>query len=231
MSAICGMIGNYARRPSAEAELSAMLDALAFRAPDGATTWHAPDGGARLGFRWLRTQPGEQSPGVVVSADGNLAMACDGHVFASDGTQSPAPLLERFAAKGPEAWHDLDAQFALAIWDRRSSKLTLARDALGVRFVYYWSTADGVIFSSEIKALLRHPAVTRGYDEIAVVQYLVFLTAPGPRTLFAGIRRVSAGAAVELTPEGGATERRWWDLLDAPVDERDDDKYYVSRTA
>ena len=224
------MTGNYARRPSAEAELGAMLDALAVRAPDGATTWNAPDGSARLGFRWLRTQPGEQSPGVMVSPDGNLAMVCDGHVFA-DGGQGPGPLLERFAARGPEGWHDLDAQFALAIWDRRTSRLTLARDALGVRFLYYWSSGDGVIFASEIKALLRHPAVTRGHDDIAVVQYLVFLTAPGPRTLFAGIRRVSAGSAVELTPEGGANERRWWDLLDAPVDERDDDKYYVSRTA
>jgi len=224
------MTGNYARRPSAEADLGAMLDALAVRAPDGATTWSAPDGSARLGFRWLRTQPGEQSPAVMVSPDGNLAMVCDGHVFADSG-QGPGPLLERFAARGPEGWHDLDAQFALAIWDRRSGRLTLARDALGVRFLYYWTSGDGVIFASEIKALLRHPAVTRGHDDIAVVQYLVFLTAPGPRTLFAGIRRVSAGAAVELTPEGGATERRWWDLLDAPVDERDDEKYYVSRTA
>jgi asparagine synthase (glutamine-hydrolysing) len=225
------MIGNYARRTTAEAELAAMLDALAVRAPDGATTWHAPDGGARLGFRWLRTQPDEQSPGVVVSPDGNLAMACDGHVFAEDGTQRPVPLLERFAARGPEGWRELDAQFALAVWDRRRNRLTLARDPLGVRFLYYWSSPDGVIFASEIKALLRHPAVARGYDEIAVVQYLVFLTAPGPRTLFAGIRRVSAGAAVELTPEGAANERPWWDLLDAPVDERNDEAYYVSRTA
>lgn len=231
MSAICGVIGNYARRPAAEAELAAMLDALAFRAPDAAATWHDPDGAARLGFRWLRTQPGEQSPGVAISPDGNLAMACDGHVFADDGGQSALPLLERFAGRGSEGWRDLDAQFALAIWDRRKRRLTLGRDALGVRFLYYWATSEGVIFASEIKALLRHPAVTRGYDDIAVVNYLVFLTSPGPRTLFAGIRRVPAGAIVELAPEGGATERPWWDLLDAPVDERDDEAYYVKRTA
>ena len=224
------MIGNYARRPSAEAELAAMLDALAFRAPDGAATWQAPDGAARLGFRWLRTSPDEQSPGVVVSPDGKLAMACDGHVF-TDDSQSPSPLLDRYASRGPEGWHDLDAQFAAAIWDGRRGKLTLARDALGVRFLYYVSNADGAIFASEIKALLRHPAVKRGYDEIAVVQYLVFLTAPGPRTLFANIRRVSAGSAVELSANGEANERRWWDLLDAPVDERNDEKYYVSKTA
>src|ERR1043166_7043437 len=180
MSAICGMIGNYARRPTAEAELSAMLDVLAPRAPEAAATWRAPDGGAVLGFRWLRTQPGELNPGVVVYGDGNLAMTCDGHVFADDGSQSPAPLLERFSARGPDGWRDLDAQFGAAFWDGKRGKLTLARDPLGVRFVYYWTSADGVIFASEIKALLRHPAVTRGYDEVAVVQYLVFLTAPGP---------------------------------------------------
>jgi asparagine synthase (glutamine-hydrolysing) len=230
MSAICGVIGNYARRPAAEAELGAMLDALSVRGPDAASTWHDPDGGARLGFRWLRTRPGEQSPGVVVSPNGELAMACDGHVFVEGATTS-GPLLERFAARGPEGWHDLDAQFGLAIWDKKKRRLTLARDGLGVRFLYYFTSSDGAIFASEIKALLAHPAVTRGYDEVAVVQYLVFLTAPGPRTLFSGIRRVSAGSAVELTPEGGASERRWWDLLDAPVDERDDEKYYVSRTA
>ena len=233
MSAICGVIGNYARRPTAEAELSAMLDALAPRGPDGATTWHAPDGAARFGFRWLRTRPDEHNPGIAVSGDGNLAMACDGHVFGDDGTQSVAPLLERFAARGPEGWRGLDAQFGLAIWDRRRGRLTLARDPLGVRFVYYWSSSDGAIFASEIKALLRHPAVTRGHDEIALVHYLVFLTTPGPRTLFAGIRRVPAGGAVELGPSQGAgeaTEQRWWDLLDNAVDERDDEKYYVNRT-
>jgi asparagine synthase (glutamine-hydrolysing) len=224
------MIGNYARRPSADAELSAMLDALSHRAPDGSSKWASPDGGARLGFGWLKTQPGEHSPGVSTSADGNLAMACDGHVFGDDGKQSSLPLLERFASRGPEGWHDLDAQFGVAIWDAKRGRLTLARDGLGVRFVYYWASSEGAIFASEIKALLRHPAVKRGYDEVALAQYLVFLTAPGPRTLFAGVRRVGAGGAVELAANGEASERRWWDLLDAPVDERDDEKYYVNRT-
>src|SRR5882724_3329637 len=100
MSAICGMIGNYARRAGAESELGAMLDALAFRGPDAAATWNDADGGARLGFRWLRTQPGEDSPGVLASADGALAMVCDGHLFDDEGTQGARPLLERFVAKG-----------------------------------------------------------------------------------------------------------------------------------
>ncbi|HSS00525.1 MAG TPA: asparagine synthase-related protein [Kofleriaceae bacterium] len=203
---------------------------MTVRAPDGATMWAAPDGAARLGFRWLRSDPTEQNPGVATSVDGNLAMVCDGHVFGDQGSEGAGPLLERFAARGAEGWHDLDAQFGLAIWDKKRGKLTLARDALGVRFLYYMASGDGVIFASEIKALLRHPAVTRGHDDIALVHYLVYLTAPGPRTLFAGIRRVSAGAAVELGADGAGGERKWWDLLDAPVDERDDLAYYVNRT-
>ena len=230
MSAICGTIGRYAERETAAEELAGMLEALAFRAPDGAATWSAPEGLARLGFRWLRTQPGESSPGVATTPDGTLALVCDGHVFADGGDQGPFPLLERFAGRGPDGWRDLDAQFALAIWDRRRRRLTLARDPLGVRFLYYFSSPEGAIFASEIKALLAHPAVPRGHDEVAVVQYLCFLNAPGPHTLFAGIRRVSAGSAVELAPEGSASERRYWDLLDAPVDECDDEQYYVART-
>ena len=230
MSAICGIIGNYPRRSSADADLAAMLEALAFRAPDGTATWRDPAGDAMLGFRWLRTRPVEQSPGIVTVRGGALAMACDGQVFEDDGTRGAMPLLERFDARGPQGWHDVDAQFALAIWDRERRRLTLARDPLGVRFLYYWSSADGAIFASEIKALLRHPVVPRGYDEVAVIQFLTFLTAPGPRTLLAGIRRVSAGCTVELAPDGAASERRYWDLLDAPVEEQDDESYYVTRT-
>jgi len=230
MSAICGMTGTFARRPSAQLELAGMLEALAFRAPDGASTWSDPDGGARLGFRWLRTRPAEPDPAVATARGGTLAMVCDGHVFADDGAQGSAALLEQFAAGGPERWHDLDAQFALAIWDRERHRLTLARDPLGVRFLYYWSTSEGVIFASEIKALLAHPVVGRGFDEVAVVQYLTFLTTPGPRTLFAGIRRVPAGSVVECAAGATPAERRYWDLLDAPIDERDDERFYVDRT-
>jgi asparagine synthase (glutamine-hydrolysing) len=230
MSAICGVIGDLARRPDAAAAVSRMMDALAPRAPDGGATWVDPDGTAILGFQWLRTRPGEANPGVDVAPGGDLVVACDGHAFEDGGRQGASLLRERFASRGAQGWRDLDAQFGLAAWDRRRRRLTLARDALGVRFVYYLPTREGVIFASEIKAILAHPAAKRGWDEVGVVQYLNFLTTPGPRTLFAGIRRVSAGSAVELTPEGQAEEKRWWDLLDEPVDERDDEPYYVERT-
>jgi asparagine synthase (glutamine-hydrolysing) len=205
-----------------------MLELLTARAPDDGSTWRDPDGAALFGFRWLKTQPDEQNPGILHS-EGGLAMTCDGHVF--DGkSQGVSELLARFASDGANGWRGLDAQFALAVWDRKNSKLSLARDPLGVRFLYYFSTPDGVIFSSELKSLLQHPGVPRRYDEVGVAHYLTFLNVPGPRTLFDGIRRVTAGSVVEITASGIVHERRFWDLLDAPVDERTDEAYYVEKT-
>ena len=230
MSAICGITGNYARWSNADSHLSAMLEGLAFRAPDEMATWIDPAENAMFGFRWLRTQPGERCPGIATVRDDALAMTCDGQVFEDNAAHGTASLLEQFDTHGSRGWHDVDAQFALAIWDRERRHLTLARDPLGVRFLYYWRSSDGVIFASEIKALLRHPAVTRGHDEIAFLQFLTFLNVPGPRTLFAGIRRVPSGCTVEITPDGAVSERRYWDLLDDPVGEQDDESFYVART-
>jgi asparagine synthase (glutamine-hydrolysing) len=222
------MTGNHAQKPDAERALGAMLEQLTPRAPDDASTWRAPDGAALFGFRWLKTQPDERTPGILHSERG-LAMTCDGHVFDGAG-QGVTELLARFASSGANGWRGLDAQFALAIWDRTQARLSLARDPLGVRFLYYFSSPDGVVFSSELKSLLQHPAVPRRYDEVGVAHYLTFLNVPGPRTLFDGIRRVTAGSVVEITASGVVSERRFWDLLDAPVDERDDEAYYVEKT-
>src|SRR5690606_35841894 len=105
----------------------------------------------RLGFRWLRTQPGEKQPGIQVVDGGAFAMTCDGHVFDEGGAQISTPLLERFSTRGTRGWRELDAQFALAIWDRKRRRLTLARDPLGVRLLYYFASPEGVVFASEIK--------------------------------------------------------------------------------
>lgn len=230
MSAICGMTGNYARHESSERELASMMEPLAVRSGDGSTTWRDPRGAALFGFQWLKTSPSEQNPGVAVSPDGALALVCDGHVFTDEGSKGAGELLARYTQLGVAGLRGIDAQFGLAIWDGNKGRLTLARDGLGVRFVYYYTSPSGVIFSSEIKSLLRHSAVPKQADEIGAVHFLTFLTTPGPRTLFAGVRRVGAGSVVEIEASGALAERRFWDLLDEPIDERDDASFYIRGT-
>src|SRR5262249_32900942 len=148
---------------------------------------HVDRGGAALlGFRFLRTGPGESSPGIIANEDGSLLMICDGHVVNSDdlqaqlrverheftGPHSGEILLHLYEGEGPAGWRKADGQFALAIWDQRAKKLVLGRDFLGVRPLYFCSVAGGIVFASEIKSLLRHSGVPRDVDVAAVADFL-----------------------------------------------------------
>jgi asparagine synthase (glutamine-hydrolysing) len=138
-------------------------------------------------------------------------------------------LLHLYDVEGVEGWRRADAQFALAIWDRRRRVLVLGRDYLGVRALYFSAGPKGIIFASEIKALLTHPSVPRDIDEVAVSDFLTFTSVPGPRTLFKQIQKLGQGAAAECFEDGRTSSKRYWDLVDAPIAEQTDERFYVDR--
>jgi len=220
-----------------------MSSALRPRGPDDDTRWVDASDGVVLGFRFLRTAIGEASPGVIFNEDRSLMMVCDGHVFnagtlrsflRAKGHRLVAPhscelLLHLYEEEGISGWRRADGQFALALWDARQKRLVLGRDFLGVRPLYYWKAAEGIVFASEIKALLRHSQVSRTVDETAVADFLTFTSVPGPRTLFRDIRRVQAGTAAICSSDGTVQLETYWDLLQNPIPESTDEGFYVER--
>ena len=244
MSAISGVVGSLVNESDAQHAAAAMSAVLEQRAPDDERSYRgAGDDQALLAFRFLRAAPGEASPGVVTNEDQSLVMVCDGHVFNHtdvrswlegkghrfSGAHSSELLLHLYEEEGAAGWKRADAQFALAIWDRRRKRLVLGRDFLGVRAVYYTNGPRGVVFASEIKALLQHSAVPRGVDETAVSDFLTFTSVPGPRTLFEGIFKLGPGTAAVFDAKGGVRHEQYWDLLQDRIDERDDESFYVDR--
>jgi asparagine synthase (glutamine-hydrolysing) len=91
--------------------------------------------------------------------------------------------------------------FAFAVWDERRARLTLGRDRVGKKPLYYHWANGRLVFGSEIKAVLADPAVPRQLDESAIPAYLTFGYVPTPRTFFAGIRSLPPGHV--LTVESG----------------------------
>ena len=101
--------------------------------------------------------------------------------------------------------------FAFALWDGHRRRLLLARDRLGIKPLYYYERPGQVLFASEIKALLEHPAVPREVDPEALDLYLSLRYVPGPRTMFRGIHKLQPGHLL-IADEAGTRARRYWEL-------------------
>jgi len=243
MSAVCGALGQLATYVDAGQDLASMLRSLQARGPDGASDYIQRASQIMLGFRFLRSAPGETSPALLANEDRTLFMVCDGHVF-NDADLRPAlrgkghtyaqqhsveTLLHLYEEEGIEGFRRVDGQFAAALWDARRKQLVLLRDFLGVRPLYYWNGPRGVAFSSEIKSLLCHSQVPCAVDETAVSQFLTFTSVPGPRTLFRDVQKVPPGTAAVCRADGSVHLKRYWDLLADPVPESNDEKFYVDR--
>ena len=241
MSAIYGIARRSRHEQPIDLDLHSMSVALRHRGPDDDSRWVDAIGRVALGFRFLRTAIGEASPRVLVNEDRSLMMVCDGHVFNGGALRSYLCdrghtfghqhscelLLHLYEDEGISGWRRADGQFALALWDAREKRLVLGRDFLGVRPLYYWSSAEGIAFASEIKALLRNRHVPRAVDETALADFLTFTSVPGPKTLFREIRKVPVGSAVICEVDGTVRVDTYWDLLQNPIPESSDERFYV----
>ncbi|MDA8560541.1 asparagine synthase (glutamine-hydrolyzing) [Nitrospinae bacterium] len=122
-------------------------------------------------------------------------------------------LLEAYKKWGTDCLQRLNGMFAFAIWDRPKRRLFLARDRLGEKPLFYFPlTEGGLVFASELKALLAHPAVPRDMDMNALSQYLSFGYVPGAVSIISGIKKLPPGHF--LISENGKPQDpvSYWDL-------------------
>ena len=121
-------------------------------------------------------------------------------------TSDTEVMLKMYAEYGPEFVKSLNGMFAFLLYDRQRHRLMAARDHFGIKPLYYYA-ADGVLlFASEIKALLRHPAVHAEPDHDALREYVTFQYVLGDRTLFKGIRKVRPGHYLTVDLASGAVQ-------------------------
>lgn len=133
-------------------------------------------------------------------ADFRGRLAARGAMFR--GTSDTETLLHLMAVFGPRALSETAGIFAFGFWDQAARRLTIARDQLGVKQVYFHDDGKRVVFASEIKAVLEYPGVPREIDPNALNEYLHFHTPLFSRTFFKGIDQVRAGEFIEVTSSG-----------------------------
>ncbi|HXC28022.1 MAG TPA: asparagine synthase (glutamine-hydrolyzing), partial [Stellaceae bacterium] len=130
-----------------------------------------------------------------------------GYVFRSRGDAEV--IANGWHAWGPRVFDRMRGMFALALWDQRARRLVLARDRLGKKPLYYAPTPQGLLFGSEIKALLTWPGLARRPNLTAIDHYLSLQYVPAPETAFVGVYRIPAAHYLIASPDA---EGRWRDM-------------------
>lgn len=228
---MCGIAGflDFSASTSevvAHERIRAMSDALTHRGPDGFGTWIDPEAGIALGHRRLAVidlseaghQPMESDTGrYLISYNGEVynflelrsELQASGRVFHS-GSDTEVMLAAICEWGLLEALKRFIGMFAFSLWDRETRTLTLVRDRMGVKPLYWTISKGHVLFGSELKALMTHQAWLGHIDVNALTGFLRYSYIPSPATAFEGVRQVEPGCIVRIGPDGNAKTEVYW---------------------
>jgi asparagine synthase (glutamine-hydrolysing) len=223
MCGICGELRFDGRHASA-ASVERMADCLAPRGPDGMGI--VARGPVALGHRRLKIiDLSEHAAQPFVDSDLGLTIAFNGCIY--NYPELRAELIEdgyRFSSSGDteviiKAWHAWGeaaverflGMFAFAIHDRASGRVTLVRDRLGIKPLYYAEVSGGLRFASTLPALLAAGGVDTAIDRVALHNYMSWhAVVPAPRTILAGVRKLPAATIRVYEPDGTSSDRTYW---------------------
>ena len=233
MCGIAGYAGWTRTRAISEADLTAMCAAIRHRGPD--EEGHFVGTGVALGMRRLSvidvaggSQPMSNEDGTVhVVFNGEIynfralraRLAARHHIRTRSDTEVLVHLYEEREA---ELVHELRGMFAFAIWDDTASRLTLARDRMGIKPLYYWETDGGVFFGSELRCFLALAHFPAQIDPVAVHEYLALGYVPDPACIFTGVAKLAPGHVLTWDAEHGVQTRQYWSPVRPEVPIRDE---------
>jgi asparagine synthase (glutamine-hydrolysing) len=229
---MCGIAGllSYGSAIVDPGLLARMRDVMAHRGPDGGDLWISTDRKTGLAHRRLSivdldvaaTQPMRNEDGsVVVTFNGEIynharlrpELVARGHQFRTDHSDTEV-LVHGYEEWGLDGLLErIEGDYAFGIWDERNGSLSLARDRIGVKPLYFGYIKDCFVFASEMKAVVQHPDFSPEIDPYAMYHYLSFLTTPAPLTMMRGIYKVPAGCSLTVSRSGEARMSRYWDAI------------------
>lgn len=221
---MCGFVGFIDENDQTydhRAAIAAMADAIAHRGPD--SEGYFEDGRAALGFRRLAiidlagaNQPlYNENRSLVLVFNGEIynyrelrrQLIAAGHAFSTQGDAEV--VLHGFEQWGEAVLDRLRGMFAFALYDTATGELFCARDAFGIKPLYYAAEGDRILFGSEIKGLLAHPHARRSLNERRLAHWLCMEYLPDEETLFEGVRKLPAGHWLRWR-NGRAERGRWF---------------------
>ena len=231
---MCGIAGqfNFQRREPVEREtIVRMARSIAHRGPDDEGFFIA--GPVGLGFRRLSIidlagghQPMSDAEETVwIIFNGEIynyrelraELQSKGHQFRTNSDTEV--IIHGYKEWGTDVFNHLNGMFGLAIWDVPNQRLVVARDAMGIKLIYYKIDNGTLTFGSEIRPILAAQNSRPDVDPIALNLFLRFRYTPSPLTIFQGIRKLAPGTML-VVENGQCREERWYKFIPTPFPTR-----------
>jgi asparagine synthase (glutamine-hydrolysing) len=207
---MCGIAGYISGpnviNPSSVDAVRRMSSRMRKRGPDAEGIWVGK--GVVSGHRRLAVLDLDlRSDQPMVTVDGNYAIVFNGEIYnfrelraeleakgvAFRTTSDTEVILALFALEGERMLPRLRGKFAFAIWNVRSRELFLARDPYGIKPLYYAQTEDGLVFASQVKALLASELFPRSFEAAGMAGFYLWGSVPDPWTIYRGVFALPAG--------------------------------------
>jgi asparagine synthase (glutamine-hydrolysing) len=227
---MCGIAGqfNFERREPVEREtVMRMACSIAHRGPDDEGFFIA--GPVGFGFRRLSIidlggghQPMSDAQETVwIVFNGEIynyielraELRGKGHEFRTNSDTEV--IIHGYKEWGTDVFSHLNGMFGLAIWDVPNERLVVARDAMGIKLVYYKINKGQLTFGSEIRAITVTENAKQSVDPVALNLFLRFRYTPSPLTIFEGIRKLAPGTML-IVEDGQYREDRWYNYMPLP---------------
>src|SRR5947207_230729 len=227
MCGICGQF-NFARNEPVEPEtIRRMTGTIVHRGPDD--EGYFISGPIGLGFRRLSIidlagghQPMSDAQETVwVIFNGEIynyrelrnQLQSKGHQFRT--SSDTEVIIHGYKQWGSDVFNHLNGMFGLAIWDVHKERLIVARDAMGIKLIYYKIDNGQLAFGSEIRAILAAEDSRPEVDPVALNLFLRFRYTPSPLTIFQGIRKLAPGTML-VVEKGQCRQERWYKFIPTP---------------
>ncbi|MEM9064519.1 MAG: asparagine synthase (glutamine-hydrolyzing) [Planctomycetota bacterium] len=214
-----------------------MLDSIAHRGPDAEGVW--ADDRCLLAHKRLSIIDLDHGHQPMVNEDGRVAVAFNGCIYNYqdiarelrtlghhfDTHSDTEVVLRAYLQWGPACVQRFNGMWGIVIRDGRDGTTFFSRDRLGIKPMYIAQVDGGVVFASEVKAILASGLFKGRTDTDGLRQYLTFQLTLGERTMFAGVRRLEPGTNLVIDREGRATTERYWDIAFGINHERTEDEW------
>src|SRR5436190_803452 len=227
MCGICGQYNFIRNEPVEPDTIRRMTQTMVHRGPDD--EGYFISGPVGLGFRRLSIidlagghQPmsdAEESVWVILNGEMynfkelRTELEERGHRFRTNSDTEV--IIHGYKEWGAEVLNHLNGMFGLAIWDVTNHRLVVARDAMGIKLIYYRIANGQLTFGSEIRAVLAAEDSKPEVDPVALKLFLQFRYTPSPLTIFQGIRKLAPGTML-VAEKGQYREERWYNFTPTP---------------